>query len=54
MARWVGTSRDDGVDRMLALLDLEWMTPARKRWDFYSRRHPQYYGLVTEPVRPRP
>ena len=26
------------------------MTPARKRWDFFSRRHPQYYGQITEPV----
>ena len=23
------------------------MTPARKRWDFFSRRHPQYYGQIT-------
>jgi predicted amidohydrolase len=42
-----------GDELIAARLDLDWMTPARKRWDFYSRRHPKYYGLVTEPVRPR-
>jgi hypothetical protein len=26
------------------------MTPARKRWDFFSRRHPQYYSQITQPV----
>ncbi len=102
MARWVkvaaaqmgpineGTSREECVDRMLALLDqaitdhveliaypemalttyfpkriredydqffetevppkadLDWMTPARKRWDFFSRRHPKFYGAITQ------
>ena len=43
-----------GDELIAARIDLDWMTPARKRWDFYSRRHPQYYGLLTEPVRPRP
>jgi predicted amidohydrolase len=40
-----------GDELIAARIDLDWMTPARKRWDFYSRRHPQYYGLLTEPVR---
>jgi predicted amidohydrolase len=43
-----------GDELIAARIDLDWMTPARKRWDFYSRRHPKYYALVTEPVRPRP
>jgi predicted amidohydrolase len=42
-----------GDELIAARIDLDWMTPARQRWDFYSRRHPRYYGLVTEPVRPR-
>ena len=42
-----------GDELIATRIDLDWMTPARKRWDFYSRRHPQYYGLITEPVRPR-
>jgi len=40
-----------GDELIAARIDLDWMTPARKRWDFFSRRHPQYYGQITEPVR---
>jgi predicted amidohydrolase len=42
-----------GDELVAARIDLDWMTPARKRWDFYSRRHPQFYGNITEPVRAR-
>jgi N-carbamoyl-D-amino-acid hydrolase len=42
-----------GDELVAARIDLDWMTPARRRWDFYSRRHPQFYGRITEPVRPR-
>jgi len=24
------------------------MIPARKRWNFFGRRHPEHYGLLTE------
>jgi N-carbamoyl-D-amino-acid hydrolase len=40
-----------GDELIAARIDLDWMTPARKRWDFFGRRHPQYYGQITEPVR---
>jgi N-carbamoyl-D-amino-acid hydrolase len=43
-----------GDELVAARIDLDWMTPARRRWDFYSRRHPQFYGRIVEPVRPRP
>ncbi|HEU4366795.1 MAG TPA: nitrilase-related carbon-nitrogen hydrolase [Methylomirabilota bacterium] len=39
-----------GDELVSARIDLDWMTPARKRWDFFSRRHPQHYGLITQPV----
>jgi predicted amidohydrolase len=39
-----------GDELVAARIDLDWMTPARKRWDFFSRRHPQYYGPITRPV----
>ena len=39
-----------GDELIAARIDLDWMTPARKRWDFFSRRHPQYYGAITQPV----
>src|SRR5262245_51183257 len=41
-----------GDELIAARIDLDWMTPARKRWDFYSRRHPQYYGQITQQVKP--
>jgi predicted amidohydrolase len=41
-----------GDELVAARIDLDWMTPARKRWDFFSRRHPQYYAAITEPRRP--
>ena len=40
-----------GDELIATRIDLDWMTPARKRWDFFSRRHPQYYGQITQPVR---
>ena len=37
-----------GDELIAARIDLDWMTPARKRWDFFSRRHPKFYGAITE------
>ena len=37
-----------GDELIAARLDLDWMTPARKRWDFYGRRRPEHYGAITE------
>ena len=42
-----------GDELIAARIDLDHMVPARKRWDFLGRRHPEHYGLVTEPVRRR-
>ena len=33
-----------------ARIDLDQMIPARKRWNFLGRRHPEHYGLLTQPV----
>ncbi|HEY2995430.1 MAG TPA: nitrilase-related carbon-nitrogen hydrolase [Methylomirabilota bacterium] len=41
-----------GDELIAARIDLDWMTPARKRWDFFSRRHPKFYGAITEPGKP--
>lgn len=40
-----------GDELVTARIDLDWALPARERWNFYARRHPQHYGLLTEPVR---
>ena len=44
----LGKAATTGDELVAARIDLDWMTPARKRWDFFSRRHPQHYGLITE------
>jgi N-carbamoyl-D-amino-acid hydrolase len=41
-----------GDELVAARLDLDWMTPARQRWDFFSRRHPKYYGAITQERKP--
>ncbi len=43
-----------GDELVVARIDLDWMTPARKRWDFFGRRHPEHYRLIAEPRRPAP
>jgi N-carbamoyl-D-amino-acid hydrolase len=40
-----------GDELISARIDLDQMVPARKRWDFFGRRHPEHYGLVTQPIR---
>jgi hypothetical protein len=40
-----------GDELVVARIDLDWIQPARERWNFYGRRHPQHYGILTEPVR---
>jgi predicted amidohydrolase len=42
-----GSNADELVP---ARLDLDQMLPARKRWNFLGRRHPEHYGLLTQPV----
>ena len=42
-----GSSADELVP---ARIDLDQMLPARKRWNFLGRRHPEHYALLTQPV----
>jgi len=35
---------------VVARLDLDTMRIARKRWNFFGRRHPEHYGPVTQPI----
>jgi N-carbamoyl-D-amino-acid hydrolase len=34
-----------------ARIDLDQITLARQRWNFFGRRHPEHYSLITEPVK---
>lgn len=40
-----------GDELVTALIDLDQMTPVRKRWNFLGRRQPQHYGSLLDPVR---
>jgi N-carbamoyl-D-amino-acid hydrolase len=39
-----------GDELISAIIDLDQMTPVRKRWNFLGRRQPQHYGQLLEPV----
>jgi len=41
-----------GDELVTARLDLDQMLPARARWNFFGRRHPEHYGLIVAPKRP--
>lgn len=43
------SSKDDELVAMR--IDLDRIIPMRKRWNFFARRHPEFYGLITEPVK---
>lgn len=39
-----------GDELIGARIDLDQMTPVRKRWNFLGRRQPQHYGTLLQPV----
>lgn len=48
----IGRASTSGDELIAARIDLGQMIPARRRWNFFGRRHPEHYGLITAPVRP--
>jgi len=50
MGQVLAKAATTGDELIAARIDLEAMTPARKRWDFLARRHPEHYGLLTQPT----
>ena len=44
----VAKASTTGDELVAARIDLDQMTPARKRWNFFGRRHPEHYGLLIE------
>lgn len=38
-----------GDELVTARIDLDQAIPARKRWNFFGRRRPEFYGLITAP-----
>jgi len=39
-----------GDELVVSRIDLEHMTPVRKRWNFLGRRQPQHYATLLQPV----
>jgi N-carbamoyl-D-amino-acid hydrolase len=39
-----------GDELVTCRIDLDQMTPVRKRWNFLGRRQPQHYGTLLQPV----
>lgn len=48
----VARASTTGDELVAARIDLDQMIPARKRWNFFGRRHPEHYGSITAPRRP--
>src|SRR5256714_580030 len=42
-----------GDELVVSRIDLDQMTPVRKRWNFLGRRRPEHYGLLLTPVTER-
>ena len=51
MGQVVAKAATTGDELIAARIDLDQMVPARKRWDFLGRRHPEHYGLLTQPTK---
>lgn len=47
----VAKAATTGDELVATRIDLDQMTPARTRWNFFGRRHPEHYGRLVEPVR---
>ena len=50
MGQVLAKAGGNGDELVPARIDLDQMIPARKRWNFLGRRHPEHYGLLTRPV----
>ena len=50
MGQVIAKAGGNGDELVPARIDLDQMIPARKRWNFLGRRHPEHYGLLTQPV----
>lgn len=44
----VARASTTGDELVAARIDLDLMIPARKRWNFFGRRHPEHYGILVE------
>jgi len=46
----VARASTTGDELISARIDLDQMTPVRKRWNFLGRRQPQHYTTLLQPV----
>jgi len=52
MGQVLAKAGGNGDELVPARIDLDQMIPARKRWNFLGRRHPEHYRLLTQAVPP--
>lgn len=50
----VAKASTTGDELVVARIDLDGLIPARKRWNFFGRRHPEHYKLLLEAPGPAP
>jgi predicted amidohydrolase len=46
----VARATTTGDELVASRIDLDQMTPVRRRWNFLGRRQPQHYGRLLQPV----
>lgn len=46
----IARASTEGDELVIAQADLSQIDTAKERWDFYARRHPEQYGVLTDPV----
>jgi hypothetical protein len=47
----IAKASSTGDELVTSRIDLDRIIPMRKRWNFFARRHPEHYGLITEPIK---
>mgnify|MGYP001588496502 CR=1 FL=1 len=50
----VAKASTTGDELVVARIDLDGLIPARKRWNFFGRRHPEHYKLLLAAPGPAP
>ena len=47
----IAKSSSNGDELVVARIDLDRIVPLKKRWNFFARRHPEYYRLISDPIK---
>lgn len=47
----IAKASSNSDELVAARIDLDQIDAMRRRWNFYGRRHPEQYGILTEPIK---